>query len=65
MKKKFGHYGWIFLILFLYIFDFIMRDYSWVKLKYIMDIKLNLKQKVKKYSFDNKINNKFILKTNL
>jgi len=39
MEKKFGHYGWIFLILFLYIFDFIMRDYSWVKLKYIMDIK--------------------------
>ena len=39
MEKKFGHYGWIFLILFLYIFDFIMRDYSWVKLKYLMDKK--------------------------
>ena len=39
MEKKFGHYGWIFLILFLYIFDFIMRDYSWVELKYLMDTK--------------------------
>ena len=39
MAKKFGHYGWIVLILFLYIFDFIMRDYSWVKLKYLMDKK--------------------------
>ena len=39
MTKKFGHYGWIFLILFLYVFDFIMRDYSWVKLKYLMDVK--------------------------
>ena len=39
MEKKFGHYGYIFLILFLYIFDFIMRDYSWVKLKFLMDAK--------------------------
>ena len=39
MEKKFGHFGYIFLILFLYILDFVMRDYSWVKLKYYMDTK--------------------------
>ena len=39
MAKKFGNGGWIVLILFLYIIDFIMRDYSWVKLKFLMDIK--------------------------
>ena len=39
MAKKFGNYGWIFFILFLYIFDFMMRDYSWVKLKFLMDVK--------------------------
>ena len=39
MEKKFGHYGYIFLILFLYILDFMMRDYSWVKLKFYMDAK--------------------------
>ena len=39
MAKKFGNYRWIFLIIFLYILDFIMRDYSWVKLKFFMDTK--------------------------
>ena len=37
--KKFGHFGWIIFISFLYLFDFIMRDYSWVKLKFLMDKK--------------------------
>ena len=39
ITKKFGGIGFIFLILFLYIFDFMMRDYSWVKFKYLMDAK--------------------------
>ena len=39
MTKKFGHFGYIFLILFLYILNFIMRDFSWVRLKFLMDIK--------------------------
>jgi len=39
ISKKFGHFGYIFLILFLYIFDFMMRDYSWVKFKFLMDAK--------------------------
>ena len=39
IEKKFGHFGWIFFILFLYIIDFMMRDYSWVKLKFLMDVK--------------------------
>ena len=39
MEKKFGNFGWIFLIFFLYIIDFMMRDYSWVKLKFLMDVK--------------------------
>ena len=30
ITKKFGHFGYIFLILFLYLFNFMMRDYSWV-----------------------------------
>ena len=37
--KKFGNCGYIFLILFLYIFDFILRDISWVWLKYLMDVR--------------------------
>ena len=39
IAKKFGHVGWVFLILFFYILHFTMRDYSWVRLKYLMDIK--------------------------
>ena len=39
ITKKFGHFGYIFLIFFLYIIHFMMRDYSWVRLKYILDIK--------------------------
>ena len=39
IAKKFGHYGFVFLILFFYILHFMMRDYSWVRLKYLMDIK--------------------------
>ena len=39
ITKKFGHFGYIFLILFLYLFNFMMRDYSWVRLKYLIDIK--------------------------
>ena len=39
ITKKFGHYGYVILILFLYIIDFIMRDFSWVRLKYLMDKK--------------------------
>ena len=37
--KKFGSYGYIVLILFLYTIHFLMRDYSWVRLKYLMDVK--------------------------
>ena len=37
--KRFGNYGYIILILFLYILDFIFRDISWVRLKYLMDIR--------------------------
>ena len=39
MTKKFGNYGYIFLILFLYTIDFILRDISWVQLKYLMDVR--------------------------
>ena len=39
MIKKFGNGGYIFLILFLYIFDFILRDISFVNLKYLMDVR--------------------------
>ena len=39
ISKKFGHFGFIFLIFFLYTFDFIMRDYSWVKIKFFTDLK--------------------------
>ena len=39
MYKKFGNVGWIIFILLLYISDFIMRDYSWVRLKYLLDAK--------------------------
>ena len=39
ITKKFGGVGFVFLILFLYIFDFMMRDYSWVRFKYLMDVK--------------------------
>ena len=37
--KKFGNFGYIFLIFFLYMIHFMMRDYSWVRLKYLLDIK--------------------------
>ena len=39
ITKKFGHYGYVFLIFFLYLIHFMMRDYSWVRLKYLLDIK--------------------------
>ena len=39
IAKKFGNYGYIVLILFFYILHFMMRDYSWVRLKYLLDIK--------------------------
>ena len=39
ITKKFGNFGYVFLIFFLYIIHFMMRDYSWVRLKYLMDIK--------------------------
>ena len=39
ISKKFGHFGFIFLIFFLYTIDFIMRDYSWVKIKFFTDLK--------------------------
>ena len=39
ITKKFGHFGYIFLILLVYILNFIMRDFSWVRLKFLMDIK--------------------------
>ena len=39
ITKKFGNFGYIFLILFLYIINFMMRDYSWVRMKFLMDIK--------------------------
>ena len=39
ITKKFGHYGFVFLILIVYILNFIMRDFCWVRLKFLMDIK--------------------------
>ena len=39
IKKKFGNKNYIPIILILYIIDFFMRDYSWVKSKYLMDIR--------------------------
>ena len=39
IAKKFGSYGYIPLILFFYIVHFMMRDYGWVRLKYLMDVK--------------------------
>ena len=39
IAKKFGHAGYVPLILFFYIIHFMMRDYSWVRLKYLMDVK--------------------------
>ena len=37
--KKFGNGGYIVLFLFFYFIHFMMRDYSWVKFKYFLDIK--------------------------
>ena len=37
--KKFGSYFYIPLIFIIYILIAIMRDYSWVKIKYLIDIK--------------------------
>ena len=39
IEKKFGNFIYIPIILITYIINFIMRDYSWVKSKYLMDIK--------------------------
>ena len=39
IAKKFGSYAYVPLILFFYIIHFMMRDYSWVRLKYLMDVK--------------------------
>ena len=37
--EKFGNWGYIILILLCYTIHFMMRDYSWVKFKYFLDIK--------------------------
>jgi hypothetical protein len=39
IAKKFGHAGYVPLIVFFYIIHFMMRDYSWVRLKYLLDTK--------------------------
>ena len=39
ITKKFGHFSFVILILMVYILNFIMRDFSWVRLKFLMDIK--------------------------
>ena len=39
IAKKLGNYGYVVLILFFYILHYMMRDYSWVRLKYLLDIK--------------------------